>query len=117
MSVHAWVLKNLAAYVTGGLDPSARRRLERHTGRCADCTRALDEARAVDQELTALFADVRPGPALEDEAIRRLRQTIPLPARRRLSRKVRAVLVAAAALFVAAWGAGVSVLMQEDRLT
>src|SRR5262249_30645306 len=67
MSGHTWILKNLAAYVAGGLDASERRRLERHAGRCAECARALDGARSVDRELTALFADVRPGPELEDE--------------------------------------------------
>jgi hypothetical protein len=116
MSVHAWVRKNLAAYVAGGLNAASRGRLERHAAGCAECERALAEARSVDRELTALFADVRPGRALEEEAIRRLRQEPALPSWRRLSRKVKAVLAVATAVLLAAAGAGLSALIEEDRV-
>jgi hypothetical protein len=114
MSVHAWVRKNLAAYVAGGLTAASRGRLERHVSGCAECEGALAEVRSVDHKLTALFADVRPGPALEEEAIRRLRQVPALPRQRRLSRKVRAVLAVAAGVLLAVAGAGLSALMEED---
>src|SRR5262245_39757003 len=114
MSVHAWVRKSLAAYVAGGLTAASRARLERHVARCAECESALAEARSVDDQLTALFADVRPGPALEEEAIRRLRQAPPLPGRRWLSRKVKAVLAVAAGVFLAVAGAGLSAPIAED---
>jgi hypothetical protein len=116
MSVHAWVRNNLAAYVTGGLNATARRRLERHVRDCAECARALDEARAVDGDLTALFADVRPGPELEEEAIRRLRRPPPRPERRAQAWKVRWLVASAAAVLLASSGAGLSALMDEDKL-
>src|SRR5262245_36259792 len=116
MTIHTWVRRNLAAYVTGGLAAAERKRLERHVAACPECAPALDEARSGDRALAALFADVQPGPGLEDEAIRRLRQALPPPERWHLSRKVRALLAVAAAVLLAAFGAGLSGLIEEDRL-
>jgi hypothetical protein len=116
MTIHTWVRRNLAAYVTGGLAAAERRRLERHVAACPECARALDAARSGDRALAALFADVQPGPGLEDEAIRRLRQALPPSERWRFSRKVRALLAVAAAVLLAASGAGLGALIEEDRL-
>jgi hypothetical protein len=116
MTIHTWVRRNLAAYVTGGLAAAERKRLERHVAACPECAGALDEARSGDRALAALFADVQPGPGLEDETIRRLRQALPPPERWRFSRKARALLAVAAALLLAASGAGLSALIEEDQL-
>src|SRR5580704_3705623 len=74
MSEHVWAQDNLAAHVAGGLDAGERERLERHLAECFDCTSALENARAADRRLLALFKSVQPGPALEDRLIRSLRQ-------------------------------------------
>src|SRR5215472_17485877 len=73
MSDHAWNLENLAAYLTGGLEPAERERLELHTSECAACAAALADARAVDAALTGLFDEARPSAALEDRVIQTLR--------------------------------------------
>ena len=73
MTDHAWTLNHLAAHVAGGLDAEEAARLERHVRECAECAAALDAAGQLDRGLDTLFADVRPGPALEDRAIQRLR--------------------------------------------
>jgi hypothetical protein len=73
MSEHTWVLENLAAYLTDGLEPAERERFEQHTADCAPCTAALADARSMDAMLTGLFIEARPGPAMEDHAIQALR--------------------------------------------
>src|SRR5579875_2317565 len=73
MSDHAWILENLAAYLTGGLEPAERERLEQHTADCLPCTAALNDARAMDAALSGLFAEARPSSALEDRMIQTLR--------------------------------------------
>jgi Domain of unknown function (DUF4349)/Putative zinc-finger len=115
MSEHAWVLENLAAYVAGGLAAEERERLQQHVADCADCARALEELRAADAELEALFAPVRPGPELEDRSIAALRQGPPRRARRIL-RVSKAVLALAAGVLVVFLGAAVYALDQERML-
>jgi hypothetical protein len=116
MSIHIWVRRNLAAYIAGGLDATERARLERHVSRCTECARVLEEARSRDSALAALFAEGHPGLALENDMIHRLRQTLPLSAWPRLSRKVWALVAVAAAVLLAASGAGLSALLEENRL-
>jgi hypothetical protein len=116
MSDHAWVLENLASFVAGGLDPEEREQLEGHTAGCPACARALAEAWALDTRLDALFAGERPSSALEDRSIQRLRRQPDWYGRRRLSRKVKAVLMAAAVLLVGVVGAGLSALIDQERL-
>ena len=60
MSDHNWILENLAAYLTDGLESAERERLEQHTAECTTCAAALATARAADIALTALFVDARP---------------------------------------------------------
>jgi uncharacterized protein DUF4349/putative zinc finger protein len=79
MSDHAWILENLAAYLTGGLEPAERERLEQHMAECGACAAALNDARAMDAALSGLFAEARPNSALEDRMIQTLR-TRPLNA-------------------------------------
>ncbi len=83
MSDHTWILENLAAYLANGLEPTERERLERHTAECAECAAALAHVRAVDTDLTNLFAETRPNPTLEDRVVQTLRaqppQTFRLP--------------------------------------
>ena len=114
MAEHAWTLENLAAYVAGGLEPAERDRLERHAGECADCSRALADAYVADGQLMALFADVRPGPMLEDHMIRTLRKSR-RPARRRISTVwIKASLAVAALALLAVLGAGITALIDND---
>ncbi len=77
MSDHAWILENLAAYLSGGLEASERERLEQHTADCALCAAALNDARALDVALTGLFVETRPSAALEDRLIQTLRNRPP----------------------------------------
>ncbi len=111
MSEHAWILENIETYSAGGLEPAERERIEEHTAQCSSCGQALEESRAVDATLEALFAGVRPEPALEDRMIRSLRM---VPPRRRLV--LRFALGAAAVLLVALLGAGMSYLMDQGDL-
>jgi len=37
MADHAWVLENVAAYLTDGLTPAERQDFEAHSTGCADC--------------------------------------------------------------------------------
>jgi hypothetical protein len=73
MSDHAWILENLAAYLTGGLEAAERERLEQHVTECAPCAAALSEARALDGALSGLFVETRPSGVLEDRVIQKLR--------------------------------------------
>ena len=75
MSEHAWVQEQIAAAVAGGLSAAEAERLDAHTRDCPECAAALAEARTLDRGLGALFAPVRPGPALEDRVIGNLRAT------------------------------------------
>jgi hypothetical protein len=113
MSDHIWVLENAEAYVADGLEAAERRRVEKHAASCGDCRRAIDEARAVDDKLDTLFADVRPNPALEDRLIQALRET-PIRPRYRLSRRGRIFVAAAAALLLAVVGAGVDEALNAE---
>src|SRR6266508_581353 len=73
MSEHTWVLEHVACFTAGGLETVERERLEQHTAHCADCARALEEARAMDAALQDLFVAARPSATLEDRLIQRLR--------------------------------------------
>jgi hypothetical protein len=115
MSEHVWVLENLAAFVADGLDTAERDQLERHVADCPDCARALDAARAADRRLLAVFAEVRPGPALEDQLIRTLRQAVAPRPSRRWSGWGRVVLATAAAAVIAVCGAGIGTLLEEGN--
>src|ERR1700736_4476478 len=101
MADHAWVLANVAGYLADGLDASERAEFETHIAGCPACATALEDARAVDQRLSALFADARPRPGLEDRMIRRLRVP-PAKVRRSFSLLIRVVVVAAAVVLVGA---------------
>jgi hypothetical protein len=115
MSDHAWVLENLASYVADGLEAEERTDLEEHAAGCAECSRALGEARMVQRRLEGLFADARPSPALEDWSIQALRRESQRPGARRLTPWVKALLAGAAAVFLAVMGAGVSALIDEGE--
>ena len=65
MSEHTWVQEHLASYIAGGLEADEVERLEQHVDGCAACEQALNEARAADRSLTALFAGVQPDATLE----------------------------------------------------
>jgi hypothetical protein len=116
MSDHAWVLENLATYVAGGLDAEERDLVEEHTANCAECARALEEMRSVDRDLELLFADVRPSAALEDRSIQALRQAPERVRGLRLSRGGKLAFGAAAAVLLAAVGAGMSALDEQEVL-
>src|SRR5437764_2341357 len=113
MSEHAWTLENLAAYVADGLGAAERERLEQHLAGCFDCTSALEATRAADWQLMSLFADIRPGPALEDRMVRSLAYT----AARKFAPPmwVKAVLATAALVPIAVGGAVISSLIEGGR--
>jgi hypothetical protein len=77
MSDHASILENLAAYLSGGLEPAERERLEQHTTECSSCAAALNDARSLDTTLSGLFVEVRPSAVLEDRVIQALRNRRP----------------------------------------
>jgi hypothetical protein len=115
MSEHAWTQENIAAFVAGGLDAAESERLEEHAAACAECAAALRSARSLDDGLDGLFADRRPGPALEDRMIRSLRAD---SARAVLQLRWRHRLAwgAAAAVALGLTGAGMSQLVAEAKL-
>jgi Domain of unknown function (DUF4349)/Putative zinc-finger len=73
MSDHAWTQEQVSAYIMGGLSAAEMNRVDAHSRQCPDCAAALSAARGMDRNLQALFADVRPGLELEDEAVRSTR--------------------------------------------
>jgi glycine cleavage system regulatory protein len=115
MSEHAWVLENLAAYLADGLDAAERERLEQHAAACEACARALAEARNIDANLEALFANARPNPGLEDRLIQALRQA---PPRRslRFPAYARWAVAAAAVVLLGCLGTFVSHTLQQGYL-
>jgi hypothetical protein len=115
MSEHAWVLENLASYSAGGLEAAERERLEQHTAACVPCARALHDVHVLDQTLEGLFADVRPGPALEDGLIHALRAE-PLRGVQGSPFAVRVAAGAAAVLLLGILGASVSSLLAGGSL-
>ena len=114
MSEHAWVLENIAAFQTGGLETAERERLEQHIASCEPCAQALGETRGIDQALEALFTEICPDAALEDRMIRAFR-TAPLHSIWYTPLSVRGLIGVAAVLLLGVLGAGVSNLVAEDR--
>jgi hypothetical protein len=115
MSEHAWVQENLATYVAGGMPAEERELLEEHVAECSPCAGALEQLRSVDRRLETLFASVRPNPALEDRSIQLLRQA-PAVGRAPISftRKGKFFLGVAAAVLLAALGAGLNALDEAN---
>ncbi len=75
MSDHAWVEQNLDAYVLGGMSADERETIAHHLAGCAECERAVEEARQVEKRLDDLLAEARPDAGLEDRVIQRLRRS------------------------------------------
>ena len=73
MSDHTWTQEHAAAFAAGGLTADEAERLEGHVRDCPACAAAVSAARALDRGLGDLFAAERPGPALEDRAVRSFR--------------------------------------------
>lgn len=73
MSDHTWTHEHAAAFVAGGLTADEAERLEAHARDCPACAAAVEAAREFDRGLGDLFAAGRPGPALEDRAVRSFR--------------------------------------------
>jgi hypothetical protein len=73
MSDHTWTQEHAAAFVAGGLSAEETERLEAHVRDCPACAAAVSAARDLDRGLGELFAPGRPGPALEDRAVRSFR--------------------------------------------
>src|SRR5438128_2220438 len=113
MSEHAWVLENIAVYHAGGLEPGECERLQQHTAVCASCAQALEEASRVDGTLEALFAEVRPDPALEDRMIHALRA---VPVWRNWPTLPWIATGAAAVVLLGVLGAGVSHLVARGAV-
>lgn len=116
MSEHVWFEENLAAYLAGGLDPAEVDRLEHHAGECGPCAANLAEARAADALLEDLFAPARPRPALEDRMIGKMRLDLARLSWRRSPWLFKIGAAVAAALILAATGAAVQTLLEEENL-
>jgi hypothetical protein len=116
MSDHIWVQENVVAFLADALDPAERERFHGHVGECAECARALDALRGIDERLEAAFAADRPQPGLEDRLIQALRKAPRPGIVFRLSRRVKLGLAAAAVLILAGVGAGVTSMIERDRL-
>jgi hypothetical protein len=114
MSEHAWTLENVAAYVAGGLEPVERLRVQDHLAECPECARAAAAAQSADRMLMSLFADVRPGPTLEDRMIRTLRQPRPTVRRLAVPLSIKVVLAAAAVVMIAVVGATMSLIIDGN---
>src|SRR5262245_22300409 len=97
MTEHAWTQENIAAYIAGGLSALEAERLETHARDCPACALPVAATRRLDSGLTALVADVQPGPDLEDRVLHRLRTT---PNRPLLAGWVKRTMAAAAAVVV-----------------
>ncbi len=118
MSEHAWSQEHVAAFVAGGLTAAEAERLEAHARDCPECAAALAAARRLDRGLDGLFADVRPGPALEDRVIWSLRVS---PAVRRRKPLMagwarRTAVAVAAVLILGTFGALAGSLINGDVL-
>jgi len=74
MTDHDWAQGLIATAAVGGLPAEEAARLDAHAAACPDCAAALADARALDRGLDALFAPVRPGPAVDVRVVRKLRQ-------------------------------------------
>lgn len=116
MSEHVWFEENLAAYLAGGLEPPEVDRLEHHAGECGTCAANLAEARAADALLEDLFAPARPRPALEDRMIGKMRLDLARLSWRRSPWLFKIGAAVAAALILAATGAAVQTLLEEENL-
>ena len=118
MSEHAWVSEQIAAFVAGGLDASESERVETHLRECSICEAAMKEALAIDRRMESLFASAKPGPALEDRAIRALRA----PKAERASKSMRPgwkrklAWCTAASVGLGLTGAGMSFLAGNGKL-
>jgi hypothetical protein len=115
MSDHAWVVEQVASYLAGGLEPAEVERLENHTAECGICAQVLAEARRLDQTMETLFAEVRPGPALEDRMVRSLRG-VPRPRRPRLAWIARLAASVAAVVVLALVGMLMNHLIGQGQL-
>jgi anti-sigma factor RsiW len=60
---HQWSQQHLSHYVEGDLAPRARRRLDRHAGKCVDCGRGLRAVRAMLRALAGAAAEEVRAPA------------------------------------------------------
>src|SRR5262249_44275185 len=80
---------------------------------CASCAQALEEAGQVDETLEALFAEVRPDPALEDRMIHALRA---VPVWRSSPMFTWVAGGAAGAVLLGVLGAGVSHLVAQGAV-
>lgn len=121
MTQHKWVLENIAAYLAGGLSHEERTQLARHVEECEPCTQALEQVRALDEGLTALFAPARPQPELETRMIQALRTAPGRPASPitkfvHMRIRFRMIAAAAAVFMLAVLGAGINFLGEEGVL-
>jgi anti-sigma-K factor RskA len=80
------------AYALGALDPGERPAFETHLAGCADCARAVEEARVAVSQLAYLAPDAEPSKLLKARLVRRVRteaQDAPVGSAARAAREVR----------------------------
>jgi hypothetical protein len=97
MAEHAWVQENLDTYLAGDLTTNERENVEQHVASCDACKQALTEARRLEQVMSRLFLDARPGANLDDRIIQGLSKE---PARVLQRPTLRRFIAAAAAVLV-----------------
>ncbi len=114
MSDHVWTQENIAAYVAGGFDASEAERLEKHVADCPACARLVDEARSLEKKLAPLVSLADPGPSLEDRIIQALPSAQAAPTMRSWLASTKTLLAVAAAVLLAALGAGLRSVMEPS---
>ncbi len=116
MSEHVWAQDNIAVYVAGGLDAFESERLEKHVADCPACAQLVAETRSLEKKLAPLVRAAAPGSSLEDRIIQSLPPAQGTPRMNAWSGRRKAYLAAAAAVLLAALGAGLSGLIQKKGL-
>jgi hypothetical protein len=118
MTEHALAQEQIASYLADGLDAAERGDFEAHMAACPECARSLEEARAVDARLNALFIGERPRAGLEDRMIRGLRapDVLEMPVRRSMSLLGWSAVGAAATVMVGVLGAGMVFVIEAAEL-
>src|SRR5579859_3574541 len=100
--------EDIPVYLTGGLTPDQRRAFESHIAACPQCAAALEEAKTLETQMTAMFAGARPTEGFEDRIIQKFRKRGTRAGRPLIHPMVRKVASAVAAAVVLG-GAGVVV--------
>ena len=67
------VEEDIPVYLTGGMSPDQRHAFESHIAACPQCAAALEEAKNLEDRMTAIFAGAQPSGGFEDRIIQKFR--------------------------------------------